>query len=171
MTDLLVFKINFLKSHLSTSVHFATGVGRRSRVVLLMWSSRFFTRAAASKMGASNSSVYPPSFCKLRSSSNPTKKNLEELRLETQTALSRKPLKIRHVLIWSFFLTTTSTLTPQSIELPSWNTLHVCAKNSSLSETNLNQTRVRMIFLPHNDQYCYLSKYWTSLLKHLACMC
>ena len=39
----------------STSMHFAIRV-RRSRVVRMSWSSHFFTQAAASKMGVSNSS-------------------------------------------------------------------------------------------------------------------
>jgi len=60
MTNLLPRNENFVTVHNkwstippSTSVHFATRV-RRSRVVRLSWSSRFFIRAAASKTRASN---------------------------------------------------------------------------------------------------------------------
>jgi hypothetical protein len=97
MTNLLYRNDTFVtvqnkcsKTPPSTSVHFATRA-LRSRVVRLSWSSRFSTQAAASKMRASNSSVYPTLFCKLRSSSNRTSKNLTELRLYIQTALSRWP--------------------------------------------------------------------------------
>ena len=69
----------------STSLHFATRL-RRSLVVLLNWSSRFM-RAAASKARRSNSSPVYTFFFKLRSSSNPTNKNLAELAMEIQTAL------------------------------------------------------------------------------------
>jgi hypothetical protein len=54
MKNLLQFTINVRKTSPSTSVHFATRVWR-SRVVRLSWSSRFFMRAAASKIRASNS--------------------------------------------------------------------------------------------------------------------
>ena len=51
----------------------------RSRAVRLSRSSRFFMLAAASTMRASDSSVLSPSFCKLRSSSKHTNKNLNRV--------------------------------------------------------------------------------------------
>jgi hypothetical protein len=45
--------------------------------------------------------MYPPLFCKLRSSSNPTNKNLTDLGLEIQTAVFRQRFRIRRRFIWT----------------------------------------------------------------------
>jgi hypothetical protein len=76
----------------STSKHFVTRV-RRSRVVRLSWSSRFFMWAAASKMQANNLSRVSTFFLNFALHPTPPpppkKKNLTELGLEIRTALSR----------------------------------------------------------------------------------
>jgi hypothetical protein len=74
MTDLLQSTTNVPKIPPSTSVHFATRV-RRCRVVRLSWSSRFFMQPAHPKCQPTNCLLYPPLFCKLYPSSNPTNKN------------------------------------------------------------------------------------------------
>ena len=56
-------------------------------------------------------------------SSRPTDKNLRELDLEIQSGLSRQPFRIRHMFIWTFFLTLAVTTTFQNIDLSSWITL------------------------------------------------
>jgi hypothetical protein len=68
----------------STSLHMATCV-RRARVVPLSLYSSFFMRTAACEMRASYSIrfVHPPFSCKLRSSSNPTNKNLMRITVDT----------------------------------------------------------------------------------------
>jgi len=58
--------------------------------------------------------VYPHFFYKLRFSSNPTNKNLMELCLEIQTALSGQIFRIRNLFILSFFLMMANTLTSQN---------------------------------------------------------
>jgi hypothetical protein len=71
----------------STSMHFATRV-QRSRVFRLSWSSRFFTRAAASKLRASSSSLVS-TLLLYTSLFKPTHKNLTKSELQIQTSLSR----------------------------------------------------------------------------------
>jgi len=61
MTKSVTVHNNCSKIPQSTSTHFATRV-RRSRVVRLSWSSRFFMRQAASKLQASYSSRVHLSF-------------------------------------------------------------------------------------------------------------
>ena len=63
--------------------------------------------------------VYPPSFCKLCCSSNPTNKNLKELGLEFHTALSQQPTRIIHTFIWSYSSTWLITSHPKILTLPS----------------------------------------------------
>jgi hypothetical protein len=112
-------------------VHVATRV-LRSRVVRLSWSSRFFMQAAASKMPASYSSVYPPLFCKLRASYNPTNKNLTELCLEIQTPLNSVTIQNKTHAHMKFFLTNTDTITSQNIYLSSWITLYKYKYNKNV---------------------------------------
>jgi hypothetical protein len=47
--------------------------------------------------------VYPPFFCALRSTSNPTIKSLTAFGLEIQTAVSRQPFRISHMFIFSHY--------------------------------------------------------------------
>jgi hypothetical protein len=68
--------------------------------------------------------VYPPVFCKHRSSFNPTNKNIMELGLEIQTIPPRLPLRIRHTFMRAYFLTMIDTTISQNIELSSWTTLY-----------------------------------------------
>jgi hypothetical protein len=55
--------------------------------------------------------VYPPLFCKLRSSSNPTNKN--------QTALSRWPFRMRHMFIRPFCSQLSILSPPKILTFPS----------------------------------------------------
>jgi hypothetical protein len=62
--------------------------------------------------------VYPPSFCKLRYSSNPTNKTLTQLGLEFHTALSQWSARIRHMFIWTFSLTWPLLSHPEILTFP-----------------------------------------------------
>ena len=125
------------KTSPSTSVHFATRV-LRSRVVRLSWSSRFFMQAAASKMRASNSSVYPPLFCKLRSSSNCTNKIVTELGLQIQTALYRWPFRIIHMFLRNLFLTMANSISSQYIYLSSCINLYIHTRTRYKGNVDMN---------------------------------
>jgi hypothetical protein len=61
---------------------------RRSRVVPMIWSSRFFMQAAASNTPASNCLVYRPLCCKLPPSSNPKNKILTDWGEDSNDCLS-----------------------------------------------------------------------------------
>ena len=94
-------------------MYFATRV-RRWRFARLSWSSLFFTWTAASKIRASNSSRV----------SRPRNKNLTELVLEIQTALSRWTFRSTHIFIWTGFLIMTNNITSQNTDLSSWITMY-----------------------------------------------
>ena len=70
----------------STSVHLATGV-RKSRVVRLSWTSRYFMQAEAAKMLASSSSRISLLLFETLLHIQPHKQNLTVLFLDLQTAL------------------------------------------------------------------------------------
>jgi hypothetical protein len=84
-----------------TSVHFATCVWRR----LVVWSDLHFSlgRQQRPKCDRALRLVRPPIFLKLRSSSNPTNKNVTSSGLEISTVLSRWPLRIKITFVWHFF--------------------------------------------------------------------
>ena len=69
--------------------------------------------------------VYPLCFNELHSLFNPTKKTEMELLQGIQTTLWQHPFKIRHMFIWTFFLTLTDTKTSQIIDLSSWTILYM----------------------------------------------
>jgi hypothetical protein len=76
---------------------------RRSRVVCPSWSSHFFMRANHTKLEPAIRLVYPYFFGQLSSASNPTDKNLTQLRHEIQAVLSRQLFIIRHIFKETFF--------------------------------------------------------------------
>jgi len=62
-------------------------------------------------------------FYNLPPSYSPPNKNLAELGLEIQTALSGQPFRIRHTFVWGLFPTMTDTVTSQNNDLTFWITL------------------------------------------------
>ena len=88
MNNLLQFTINVPKYPPPTSVHFATRL-RRSRVVRLSRSSLYFMQSSSIQNANQQFlSTIQPLFFKLRTSPNPTNKNLTEFGLNIQTALT-----------------------------------------------------------------------------------
>lgn len=95
----------------------------KSRFVRPRWYSLYRIWASASKTREISMSLYAPYFYKL--CSNPKNKNLTELGLEIPTALPRLPFRNRHVLIWTFLLTMTNTVTSQNIYTSCWIALYL----------------------------------------------
>jgi hypothetical protein len=60
--------------------------------------------------------VYPPSLCKLRSSSKPTNQNVTQLYLQIQTALSLS-VTIQNLTRANFYLTMIDNVTSQNTDL------------------------------------------------------
>jgi hypothetical protein len=58
--------------------------------------------------------------------------------LYSEIALSRKPFGIRHMYIYMFLLRMTDTVTAQSSDLSSWDTLYVGILTVSLNEPRVN---------------------------------
>ena len=108
---------------LSSSLHFVTRV-RRSRFVRLSWFSCSLCWQQHPYCERPIRLVYPHSFCKHRSSSRPTNKNLVDLGLEIETTPSPQPFTIRHMFIWSS-VTMNDTITFQNIDFFSWITLYI----------------------------------------------
>ena len=114
MTNLFLFRI--YAQNPSTSVCLAP------HMIMCCLSELIFTLYVGStnqNLSKQFASVYPSFFCKLHAPFNPTNKNLIELGLEIQTALSRQPFRITHVFKFSFLLIMTNTITPQNIDLSS----------------------------------------------------
>ena len=113
--ELVTVHNKFSKIAPSNSTQFATRVWR-SRAVRLSWSSRFLIWAAASKMREINLSRVSVFLLWTLFFIRSINKNVTGFWLEIQTALSRQPFKISHVLICTF-LTTADTTT--------WITLYI----------------------------------------------
>jgi hypothetical protein len=120
MTNLLQVTINIRKFH--RHPHWIAIRVRRRCVFRLSWSSRSFMhrrRERAIRL------VYPPSFCKLRSSSNPPKhKNLTDSISQMQTAVIPYTFRMPRKLIWTILVTMTDTAVSRNIYFPSGITLY-----------------------------------------------
>jgi len=77
--------------------------------------------------------VRPHFFRKLRHSSKPTNKNLTQIGLEIQTAISQQPFTIRQMIIWNFFLTMAETITSKNNDLFFWITLYYSEPKSMIT--------------------------------------
>jgi uncharacterized protein involved in response to NO len=103
-------------------MHFAARVQRYMLFCEFIFA---FLYAGSSFQNAIEQLVSCIHICTLRSLSNPTNKNVTELRLEIQTALSRGLFRIRHMFIWTPVLTVAVTVTSPNIDLTCWITLYI----------------------------------------------
>ena len=95
MTNLLQFTINVQKSQHQNNTLQLVGEDHVFFILVNLHSSLCRQQHRIWKQAIHI--MYTPFFCKLRSSSKPTHRNLTESGLEIQTALTWLPFRIRHL--------------------------------------------------------------------------
>ena len=101
MTNLLQLTISLQKSHQNQHTLQPTCKGR----TFFIWADIHISSCGQQhpKCEPAIRLMYPPLFCKLHSSSNPTNKNLTRFGLEIQTSLSRWSIRIWNLFLWIYF--------------------------------------------------------------------